>query len=173
LEIHDGWPGLGVPGTGDATINNETMGAAEIGVPGRRSNRPIEFQAAGGGAGLFTSGITGHGDSLTMQRCIPPGPTETSCIKALFDSLEFVPIDAPDWIYTRYGPGHPPEPMPVQMDPADADETVSRMHAKVGPNQASAVNYNAAIPGREGWKAVAANGWRIVEQRGPVVLCER
>lgn len=160
--------------THDACINNETMGAAESMQPGRRSNRVVEFKAAGGGAGLFTSGITGHGDSETMQKCRVPGPIETSCIKAMFDALDMIPIDAPLWTYTRYGPGHPSEPMPVAMDPNDnPDETNSRVHAMVGPGVAAVVNYNAAIAGREGWVAQPANGWRITKQDGPIVLCER
>jgi hypothetical protein len=73
-----------------------------------------------------------------------PGPIESACIQALFDSLELVPIDAPTWTYTRYGPAHPATPMPVALDPADTDDT-SRMHAMVGPSQAAAVNYNAAL----------------------------
>jgi hypothetical protein len=170
FEIRGGFEGFG--GTHDACVNNEPMGAAEVSVPGRRSNRLVEFQAAGGGAGLFTSGVTGHGDSETMQRCVVPGSMESSCIKALFDSLELVPIDAPTWAYTRYGPAHPNTPMPVVLDPQDTDET-SRMHAMVGPTQAAAVNYNAALPGREDWRAEPTNGWRIVSQNGPVVVCER
>jgi hypothetical protein len=159
-------------GTHDACINNETMGAAETMQPGRRSNRPVEFKAAGAAAGLFTSGVTGHGDSETMQRCVVPGPIESECIRTMFASLDLVPVDAPTWIYTRYGPAHPAEPMPVALDPADSDDT-SRMHGMVGPKQAAAVNYNAALPGREGWVAVAANGWRLVRQDGPVAICER
>jgi len=168
FEIRGGFEGF--PGSHDACVNNEPMGAAETMQPGRRSNRPVEFKAAGGGAGLFTSGVTGHGDGDTMQRCMVPGPVETSCIKALFDSLEMVPIDAPTWSYTRYGPAHPNVPMPIALDPRDSDET-SRMHAMVGPGVAAAVNYNSALPGRDDWQAVAANGWRIVKQDGPVVLC--
>ena len=171
MEIRNGVI-LSEQGTHDATINNEAMGAAETMQPGRRSNRVVEFKAAGGGAGLYTSGVTGHGDSNTMQRCVVPGPVESSCITAMFDALEFVPIDAPTWAYTRYGPSHPPEPMPVAMDPRD-DEEHSRMHAMVGPTQAAAVNYNAALEGREGWTAQGTNGWRVVKQDGPVVLCER
>jgi hypothetical protein len=170
FEIRGGFEGFG--GSHDACINNEPMGAAETMQGGRRSNRVVEFKAAGGGAGLFTSGVTGHGDSDTMQRCAVPGPVESSCIKALFDSLESIPIDAPTWSYTRYGPAHPNVPMPVVLDPRDSDDT-SRMHAMVGPTQSAVVNYNSALPGREDWKADAANGWRIVRQDGPVVLCER
>lgn len=86
--------------------------------------------------------------------------------------LRLVPIDAPTWSYSRYGPAHPSVPMPVVLDPRDADET-SRMHAMVGPTQALAVNYNAALSGREDWTAQPTSGWRIVRQDGPVVLCER
>ncbi|HMF93341.1 MAG TPA: hypothetical protein VKE96_03570 [Vicinamibacterales bacterium] len=170
FEIRGGFEGFA--GSHDACVNNEPMGAAEAMQPGRRSNRPVEFKAAGGGAGLFTSGVTGHGDSNTMQSCVVPGPVESSCIQALFDSLEMVPIDAPTWSYTRYGPAHPNVPMPVALDPRDSDET-SRMHAMVGPTQAAAVNYNSAFSGREDWQAVPTPGWRIVRQDGPVVLCER
>jgi hypothetical protein len=170
FEIYGGV--AGTPPPGEACVNNEPMGAAETYQSGRRSNRTAEFAAAGGGAALFTSGCTGHGDSLTMQRCVVPGPVETACIKTLFEAIDFVPVDAPTWTYTRYGPGHPGEPMPVALDPLDTDDH-ARMHAMVGPGVAACVNYNAAIPGREGWVAAGANGWRIRQQRGPVVVCER
>ena len=40
---------------------------------------PDEFFMAGVAAAMFTSGATAHGDSLTMQRCVVPGPVEAEC----------------------------------------------------------------------------------------------
>jgi hypothetical protein len=71
--------------------------------PGRRSNRPEEFFMAGVAAAMFTGGATAHGDSLTMQRCVVPGPIEAQCASELFRGIDTVPIDAPTWMYCRYG----------------------------------------------------------------------
>lgn len=158
-------------GTHDAPINNEPMGAAETYQDGRRSNRPEEFFLAGCAAGLFTSGVTGHGDSQTMQLCNVPGSIESECIRQQFRGVELVPADAPTWAYTRYGPSHPPTPMPVEPDAIDGDE--SRIHSMVGPTQAASVNYRYLVSGHDAWRPVGVNGWKTKVQDGPYVLSER
>lgn len=158
-------------GSHDAVINNEPMGAAEAYQPGRRSNRPDEFFLAGCAASFFTSGVTGHGDSQTMQLCTVPGPIETACIRQLFRGVRIVPFEAPVWEYARYGPSHPPAPMPVEPDPLDGDE--SRIHSKVGPTEAVSLNYRFLLPGHEAWRPQGVNGWRTVLQDGPYVRSVR
>lgn len=169
-EIRNGFGDF--PGTQDACINTEMIGAAETYQPGRRSNRPDEFFMAGIAAALFTSGATAHGDSHTMQACQIPGPIEAACVAALFRGIDLVPIDAPTWTYTRRGPSHPAEPMPVESDPIDAEDE-ERIHAMVGPADAVAVNYRYLLPGHDAWRPQGVNGWRAVEQVGPYVRCVR
>lgn len=160
-------------GTKDACINTEMMGAAETMQPGRRSNDPRQFFMAGIAAAMFTSGATAHGDSQTMQWCRVPGPIEAQCAAELFRGIDSVPIDAPTWEYTRYGPKHPGVPMPVEPDPIDGDGDEVRMHSMVGPTQAVSVNYRYLLPGHDAWKPLGVNGWRTSVQDGPFVLSER
>lgn len=169
FEIRNGFGSF--PGTKDAPINTEMMGAAETYQPGRRSNRPDEFFMAGVAAALFTSGATAHGDSQTMQWCQVPGPTEAACVAELFRGISLVPVAAPTWEYARYGPAHPPAPMPVEPDPLDGDE--SRIHSMVGPTEAVSVNYNFLLPGHAAWRPAGVNGWRTVLQDGPYVRSVR
>jgi hypothetical protein len=159
-------------GTKDACINTEMIGAAETYQPGRRSNRPDEFFMAGVAAAMFNSGATAHGDSLTMQQCVVPGPIEAKCAAELFRGIDIVPIDAPTWNYARYGPAHPPFPMPVEPDPIDGEGDDVRMHAVIGPTQAVSINYRYTLPGHDAWKPKGINGWRTVLQDGPYVLSE-
>jgi hypothetical protein len=180
LEIRGGFGGtrpdgtvVSFPGTRDACINTEMIGAAETYQPGRRSNRPDEFFMAGIAAAMFTSGATAHGDSLTMQHCVVPGPIEAKCAAELFRGIDLVPIDAPTWNYARYGPAHPPFPMPVEPDPIDGDGDEVRMHAMIGPTQAVSIDYRYLLQGHDAWKPKGINGWRTVLQDGPYVLSER
>jgi hypothetical protein len=117
---------------------------------------------------MFTSGITGHGDSLTMQRCVIPGPIETECIRQLFRGVDAAPLEAPLWTYARYGPANPGVPMPVHV-PAGETEASARLHAMVGPSTAVTVNYHALF----GWEPVGANGWTVAHTDGPLVICTR
>ena len=171
LEIHDGFTGF--PGTHDATVNTEAMGAAETYQPGRRSNRPDEFFMAGVAAAMFTSGMTAHGDSWTMQRCSIPGTTEAECVRQCFRGIDSVPIDAPIWNYARYGPAAPPWPMPCEPDPIDGDSDQVRMHAKIGNREAVTVNYRYLLEGHDAWKPKGINGWTTVRQEGSMVLSAR
>ena len=160
------------PGTKDACINTEMMGAAETYQPGRRSNRPDEFFMAGVAAAMFTSGATAHGDSLTMQRCVVPGPVEAKCASELFRGIDLVPIDAPTWMYCRYGLNE--QAVPVEKDALDdAPGKEIRIHSMVGPTKAVSINYHYLLPGHEAWKPRGINGWRTVLQDGPCVLSER
>lgn len=169
-EIHHGFEGF--QGTHDATINTEMMGAAETYQPGRRSNRPDEFFMAGIAAAMFTSGATAHGDTETMQKCRVPGPIEAECARQLFRGIDLVPLDAPTWMYCRYGLNE--SSVPVEPDAIDvANGTDIRIHAMVGPTQAVSINYHYLEPGHDAWKPLGINGWRTVNQDGPYVLSER
>jgi hypothetical protein len=172
MEIRNGF-GDSFPGTHDATVNTEMMGAAETYQPGRRSNRPDEFFMAGVAAAMFNSGATAHGDSQTMQWCVVPGEIEAKCASELFRGIDIVPSDAPVWDYARYGPAAPGVPMPVEPDPIDGDGDNVRIHAKVGDTMAVAVNYRYLLPGHDAWKPKGVNGWHVVEQDGSYVRCER
>lgn len=176
-EIRNGFGGDAThppfPGTKDACINTEMIGAAETYQQGRRSNDPREFFMAGVAAAMFTSGATMHGDSQTMQWCNVPGPIEAECARQLFRGIDLVPIDAPTWAYARYGPSHPPVPMPVEPDPIDGDGDEVRIHAMVGPTRAVAINYRYLLPGHDAWKPQGSNGWRTIGQDGPCVLSGR
>jgi hypothetical protein len=164
-EIRGGYDGF--PGTGDVVISDEPMGAAEEMKPGSRSNNPREFFCAGVAGALFTPGVTGHGDSSTMQRAQVPGPIETACIRELFRGLDLVPLDAPTWTYARYGNANPGVPMPVQPPSTGED---GRMHAMLGERAGVVCSYDDFDTD---WRAEGRNGWRVVEQHGPLVLVER
>lgn len=169
-EIRNGFEGF--EGTHDATINTEMMGAAETYQPGRRSNRPDEFFMAGAASALFTSGSTAHGDSLTMQRCVIPGPTEQECARQLFRGIDSVQIDAPTWRYCRYGLGE--DIIAVEPDPVDvAEGNDIRIHCMAGPTEAASINYHYLEPGHQVWKPQGINGWRTVRQDGCLVLSVR
>jgi hypothetical protein len=169
FEIHNGFSDA-FRGTKDACINTEMIGAAETYQPGRRSNRPDEFFMAGVAAAMFTSGATAHGDSLTMQQCVAPGPIEAKCAAELFRGIDAVPIDAPTWRYCR--PGLYAEQMACESDPLDSLDDV-RIHCMAGPTQAVTVNYRYLLPGHDAWTPKGVNGWRTVLQDGPYVLSER
>jgi len=159
-------------GTKDACINTEMMGAAETYQPGRRSNRPEEFFMAGVAAAMFTSGATAHGDSLTMQRCVVPGAVEAKCASELFRGIDIVPIDAPTWMYCRYGLNE--QAVPVEKDALDdVPGRDIRIHSMVGPAQAVSINYHYLEPGHNVWKPRGINGWRTVLQDGPYVLSQK
>lgn len=156
--------------TQDAVFDEEPPGFAEVLKPWSRVNDPRHAFAAGVGARMFSPGMVAHGDTDTMQMCNVPGPIETECTRRCFEGIDFVPAEAPTWLYARYGPSNPGVPMPVEDDiyPAPGRLT-DHMHAMIGPSRAVVCNYYPS----NGWVAKGANGWRVVTQDDGAVLCER
>jgi len=85
----DGYPGEGSnpgwPGTQQATIHDEPLGAADVSVSGRRSQYPRVFYALGACAALFGSGGTFHSDCGIQS--IPFTPIQRSCAEAFVMGL--------------------------------------------------------------------------------------
>jgi hypothetical protein len=156
--------------TQDAVFDEEPPGFAEQQKPWSRVNNEHHAHSAGVGAGMFSPGMVAHGDTDTMQMCNVPGPQETLCTKRCFEGIDFVPAEAPTWLYARYGPSNPGIPMPVDDDVFPAPGRLTdHMHAMIGPGKAVVINYYPS----PGWVAKGANGWRVVTQDEGAVLCER
>lgn len=137
---------------------------------GSRTGNTLHAFSAGLGAGLFCPGITAHGDSNTMQLCEVPGPRESKCVSEEFRGVDLIPLDAPNWQYARYGENNPGIPMPIEDDgPPSGIRLTDHMHAMINGGQAVVCNYYPS----PNWVAKPANGWRIVEQDGSFVRCER
>lgn len=147
--------------THDVVIPNEPTKADNTGYS------QAEWFIAGAAAALFTAGITAHGNGSTMQLARIPPKNEEDLVRAMFQAVDSVPVEAQGWAYARYGPDAPSVPMPVEDDTWGFDP---RMHAKVGEHQAVVLNYRGHL---HDWTAQPANGWRIDQQQGPLVLCSR
>lgn len=150
------------------TYGNEPPGFAEDEKPGSRVNNARHAFAAGVGSRMFGPGGLAHGDTNTMQLCKIPGRIETFCTKRFFQGIDFVPAQAPNWTYARYGPSNPGVPMPIEDDLGPGKLT-DHMHAMIGPNLAVVCNYYPS----PGWYPKPINGWRIINYDDCAVLLER
>lgn len=130
---------------------------------------PAAWELAAYNAAMFCAGMTVHGNSLTLQRCVVPTGEEDDLVRRSFAAMARVPIAAPAWAYARYGPAAPNVPMPVERD--QDDDTTIRLYAKVGEHDACALSLHHSA--EDGWRPHGANGWEVVAQTGPFVICHR
>lgn len=143
-------------------VLDEPMGADETLKPWSRSNVPDDFFDYGATAALNSAGATFHATDLVYGRV--PGPIQQQCAEAFVAGLHSVSLEAPLGNYTR---GYLSE-CPLEHD----DATALRTFARILGNRAVC----AAVRPTSAWRAVARNGWRIIQQLGPsdrVVYLER
>ena len=149
-------------------IEDEPTGAAEVAEGNSRSNVPADFFDYAACAGLFCAGATFH--SSDGISAVMPGPIQRECAKQFSAGLDAIPVQAPDWEYTRGGSSRCPiAHVDLEDDPARG---ALRTYAKFTGTFAVVL---AIRPGPQ-WRAVPANGWRFISQtgdRGNVVYLER
>ena len=132
---------------------DEPMGAAEVGVPGRRSHVAEDFFDFAAGCALHASGCTFHSDAgLTASL---PGPNQARARDYFFDALREIPPVVAQWSYTRGG---------LADNPLEHDDAMTlRTFCQVSGNMAVC----QAVRPQAGWRAVSRGDWRIVRQAGP------
>jgi hypothetical protein len=153
-------------------IQNLTRDAVVANEPNKLENTgytPLDWERAAYNSAMFTAGMTVHGNSGTLQRCYVPMDKEDDLVRRSFHAMSWVPLEAPSWAYGRYGPGAPATQMPVERD-QDDDSTI-RLYAKVGAAEACALSLHHSY--EDGWRPKGINGWTVVQQTGPFVLCKR
>jgi len=141
---------------------DEPMGAAEVSIPGRRSNVPEDFFDFAAGCALHSSGCTFHSEAgLTAS---VPGPVQARARDAFFEALGNIPPEVSQWHYTRGGLSD----NPLQHSDALTLRTFCQVSGGAAVCQ--------AVRPRADWQAVPRLGWRIVRQVGPngrLVFLER
>lgn len=141
---------------------DEPIGADEINQPGRRSNSVSDFFDLCAGSALHGAGLTFHSTNGLLS--LVWGSIQHQAAVACYDAMKMVPVEAPLWSYTRGG---------LSDNPLQHDDAIAlRTWCQLGPGRAvcSVVRPSAS------WQAIAVNGWRIVEQKGPngrLVFLER
>lgn len=155
-ELRDGFgcSELGLPdfpGTHVPVVADEPMGADEIDT-GSRSSVAEDFFWFAATAQLFSAGATFHSSAGIATTA--PGPKTAAAERAFFAGMDAVPVAAQLGAYTRGLLDN----CPLEHDDARA----LRTFCSLGPTSTCVV-----IRPRDGWRAVARAGWRIVSATGP------
>jgi hypothetical protein len=142
------------PGAKRPCVASEPMGAAEVAIPGSRSDVPDDFYWFAATAMLMGAGATFHSqngiDSVLFQ------PVQMACALSWVAAMAAVPADAQTWAYSRGG---------LPDFPLVHDETwYLKAYGRVDNNQAVCVimRPEGTWPG-----AVAVAPWVIDSQTGP------
>lgn len=137
---------------GRPAINDEPMGAAEVAIPGSRSDVPNDFYWFAATAMLLAGGGTFH--STNGLRSEIWQPVQQACAAAFYQGINDIPLDSTTGRYTR----GPFADLPIQ----DAGDNL-RTYARYDDHNATVVVIRPAGT----WAPVAQGGWTIVGQAGP------
>jgi hypothetical protein len=141
-------------------VMDEGIAIGETPENGRTTASPEDCFDYAAGCKLFGSPLIVLHHRYGLQ---PPGAIGQACIDASVQGFRLVSDDASDGRYTRGGLSE----CPLEHDDAHA----LRTYAKLQGDRATAVVLRPV-----NWTPIAANGWRIVETRGPrqnIVRLER
>lgn len=105
---------------------------------------------------MFAAWFTLHGNSDTLQICRLPSAAEDACLAEASRVIDCVQVDAPNWLYARYGPNAPAVQMPVER--GGEDDSTIRVYAMVKPDNTEAV----AIDLHSNRTLKPINGWSVV-----------
>ncbi|HEY9016319.1 MAG TPA: hypothetical protein VIM84_14795, partial [Gemmatimonadales bacterium] len=133
-------------------INDEPMGAAEVAIPGSRSDVPDDFYYFAAVAMLLAGGGTFHSSNGNQSQVWEP--VQQACANSFYAAIDAIPADITTGRYTR----EPFSDLPIQ-----SLGLTLRTYARYTDHDAVVV----AVRPQGGWSAIAQNGWTITSQAGP------
>lgn len=151
-------------------IDDESMGAANVAIPGKRSDSVSDFRDYGATAAMLASGATIHFDNGIYSNLLEPHQREI--VREFFFAMHFAPAETKLAPYQRGAAGGGPGigDMPIEhfdLDEVGREPRHLRAFAKTLGDRAWAIGIRSTVE-----HEVARGGWLIDEQprRGLVRL---